>query len=95
MNEVIAHAPVALRPNSSRRHAPNVRPSPLRVTTVVSLHGELYVAELVERQGQEWVAGIVPLSMAFRPSAPMRFAPVSALEWDDDEPMITGRRAFA
>lgn len=83
----------ANRPTSQRRFAPNISPSPLKPNTIVYLEGEMFVAELVERQAQEWVAGIVPLNMARRLNAPMKFVPVTQLEWDEPEYEITGRGA--
>lgn len=53
----------------------------LPVGTVVWRGSEVYVAELVEQHGTEWVAGVVPVSDASRPVARMTFIPVRKLEW--------------
>lgn len=81
------------RPTSSRRYPPNLDPAPLRAGATVYLQGEIFIAELVERQGQEWVAGIVALGMSRRSEARMRFVPVRELEWD--EPTLTGPAGVA
>lgn len=56
------------------------RPS-LMPGTVVWRGGETYVAELVERHGTEWMAGVVAAGDARRERARLRFIPVRELNW--------------
>lgn len=49
---------------------------------VVWWKGEMYVVELVERQGREWKAAIVAARDAESERASSHFVAVSELEWD-------------
>lgn len=95
MNSVSSRIPAATRPTSVRRHARNVLPSGLTTGTVVTWEGAPYIAELVERHGVEWVAGLVPLALADSPCARMRFVPVAQLVRDELLPFPGARVARA
>lgn len=69
------------RSPQQRRHFPVDAPQLAR-GTVVWWRGEMYVVELVERQGREWVAAIVQARDAESESATSSFVPLRELEWD-------------
>lgn len=66
----------AFTSGNSLAACPNLLPG-----TIVWRRGETYVAELVERHGMEWMAGVVAAGDAGRASARMCFIPVRELDW--------------